>query len=66
MIHLFYQKQGFSVDYKMVGNQSDKKKFIGNSVVPVVVKKWAEAFGERLRDFPRTIYMQTYKKQKRA
>jgi len=35
--------QGFPADYKMVGNQGDQKKFIGNSVVPHVVKAWAEA-----------------------
>jgi len=32
--------QGFEESYKMVGNQTDAKKFIGNSVVPVVVKEW--------------------------
>lgn len=40
--------QGFPEDYKMVGNQSDQKKFIGNSVVPWVVKAWAEAMGAKL------------------
>ncbi|MBA4852045.1 DNA cytosine methyltransferase [Emticicia sp. BO119] len=35
--------QGFPSDYKLVGNQSDQKKFIGNSVVPLVVKYWIEA-----------------------
>ena len=40
--------QGFPEDYKMVGNQSDQKKFIGNSVVPHVVKAWAEALGMKL------------------
>lgn len=34
--------QGFPEDYKMVGNQTDAKKFIGNSVVPHVVKAWTE------------------------
>jgi DNA (cytosine-5)-methyltransferase 1 len=51
--------QGFPVDYKLVGNQSDQKKFIGNSVVPLVVRDWTETLGveiERLgikefRDF---------------
>ena len=42
--------QGFPSDYKMVGNQSDQKKFIGNSVVPHVVKAWAEAMGMKLLD----------------
>lgn len=40
--------QGFPEDYKMVGNQSDQKKFIGNSVVPHVVKAWAEAMAMKL------------------
>jgi len=35
--------QGFPENYQMVGNQSDHKKFIGNSVVPLVTKSWAEA-----------------------
>ncbi|RQO79170.1 DNA methyltransferase [Pedobacter sp. KBW01] len=41
--------QGFPVDYKMVGNQTDHKKMIGNSVVPQVVKCWIEALGSALR-----------------
>jgi DNA (cytosine-5)-methyltransferase 1 len=32
--------QGFPKQYKMVGNQTDAKKFIGNSVVPHVVTAW--------------------------
>ncbi|MGJ1443908.1 DNA cytosine methyltransferase [Sphingobacterium siyangense] len=40
--------QGFPKDYVLYGNQSDQKKFIGNSVVPHVVRVWAEAQGERL------------------
>lgn len=35
--------QGFPDSYVLCGNQSDQKKFIGNSVVPHVVKAWAEA-----------------------
>jgi DNA (cytosine-5)-methyltransferase 1 len=35
--------QGFPANYKLAGNQSDQKKFIGNSVVPHVVKAWAES-----------------------
>ncbi len=42
--------QGFPENYQMVGNQSDQKKFIGNSVVPSVVKAWAEAFALNLLD----------------
>jgi len=40
--------QGFPADYKLYGNQSDQKKFIGNSVVPHVVRAWAECQGEVL------------------
>ena len=39
------QIQGFPVDYHLHGNQSDQKKFIGNSVVPGVIKAWCEAMG---------------------
>lgn len=39
--------QGFPEDYKMIGNQSDKKRFIGNSVVPGVVKAWCESFAKQ-------------------
>ncbi|MCY1553875.1 C-5 cytosine-specific DNA methylase [compost metagenome] len=35
--------QGFPADYVLCGNQTDQKKFIGNSVVPHVVKSWCEA-----------------------
>lgn len=42
--------QGFSDKYKMVGNQSDQKKYIGNSVHPLVPKFWAEALGARLTE----------------
>jgi DNA (cytosine-5)-methyltransferase 1 len=42
--------QGFPDDYKLAGNQSDQKKFIGNSVVPHVVKAWCLAMVERLTD----------------
>lgn len=38
--------QGFPEDYKMVGNQTDAKKFIGNSVVPHVVKAWTEKLAQ--------------------
>jgi len=40
--------QGFDADYKLYGNQSDQKKFIGNSVVPHVVTAWAEQEGNYL------------------
>lgn len=47
-VHELLAIQGFPADYKLEGNQSDQKKFIGNSVVPLVVKKWTEALGMRL------------------
>lgn len=49
------QIQGFPAEYKMVGNQADQKKFIGNSVVPHVVKAWAEAMGNRLLDLNKKV-----------
>lgn len=42
--------QGFPRDYKLYGNQSDQKKFIGNSVVPHVVKSWCEAMATACRE----------------
>jgi len=41
--------QGFPANYVLVGNQSDQKKFIGNSVVPHVVRAWTEAMVEGSR-----------------
>lgn len=35
--------QGFPEDYKLAGNSADQKKQIGNSVAPIVPKKWLEA-----------------------
>lgn len=35
--------QGFAQDYVLIGNQSDQKKFIGNSVHPDVVVSWTLA-----------------------
>lgn len=40
--------QGFPSDYELGGNQSEQKKFIGNSVVPKVVKVWCLAMVEKL------------------
>jgi DNA (cytosine-5)-methyltransferase 1 len=45
------QIQGFPKNYHMVGSLADQKKFIGNSVVPHVVKCWAEALGGKLEEF---------------
>ena len=42
------QIQGFPSHYKLEGNQSDQKKFIGNSVVPQVVKAWIEAMAMKI------------------
>jgi DNA (cytosine-5)-methyltransferase 1 len=42
--------QGFPDEYKLEGNQSDQKKFIGNSVCPIVVKKWCEALAGRIKE----------------
>lgn len=47
-VHELLRIQGFPPGYKLEGNQADQKKFIGNSVVPLVVKKWTEALGSRL------------------
>lgn len=41
--------QGFPDNYILEGNQTDQKKFIGNSVVPLVVKCWTEAIGNNLK-----------------
>ncbi len=38
--------QGFPADYQLEGSQADQKKFIGNSVVPMVVKAWAESLAK--------------------
>lgn len=45
------QIQGFPKEYKLLGSQADQKKFIGNSVVPHVVKCWAEQLAEELENF---------------
>lgn len=42
--------QGFPDDYVLVGNQSDQKKFIGNSVVPHVVTSWAMTMAGAIRE----------------
>lgn len=49
-VHELLRIQGFPIKYKLTGNQTDQKKFIGNSVVPLVVKKWAEALGQRITE----------------
>lgn len=47
-VHELLKIQGFPAHYKLEGNQSDQKKFIGNSVVPHVVKAWTEAMAVKL------------------
>lgn len=47
-VHELLSIQGFPAGYKLEGSQADQKKFIGNSVVPLVVKKWTEAIAMRL------------------
>lgn len=42
--------QGFPDDYHLYGNQSDQKKFIGNSVHPLVPKRWYETKAKQLRE----------------
>lgn len=42
--------QGFPDGYHLAGNQADQKKFIGNSVVPHVVKAWCEAMATKIID----------------
>ena len=49
-VHELLKIQGFPDNYVLCGNQTDQKKFIGNSVVPLVVKVWAEALHEKLVD----------------
>lgn len=40
--------QGFPKEYKLLGNQSQQKKFIGNSVVPQVVAAWVISLADAL------------------
>jgi DNA (cytosine-5)-methyltransferase 1 len=53
-VHELLKIQGFPNDYKLSGNQSDQKKFIGNSVVPHVVKAWCEAMAARIIESNKT------------
>ena len=41
--------QGFPENYYLAGNQTDQKKFIGNSVVPVIPKAQIEALATELK-----------------
>lgn len=49
-VHELLKIQGFPEGYILCGNQSDQKKFIGNSVHPIVVKKWTEALTVKIID----------------
>ncbi len=40
--------QGFPENYKLMGTQADQKKFIGNSVVPLVAQKIIESIASKL------------------
>lgn len=40
--------QGFPPSYQLLGNQTDKKKFIGNSVHPIIPERWTLAIAEEL------------------
>lgn len=42
--------QGFPNEYKLQGTQTEQKKYIGNSVHPLVVKKWIESIAERKKN----------------
>lgn len=42
--------QGFPKNYKLSGTQTDQKKFIGNSVVPLMAQKLIEANYEALKE----------------
>jgi DNA (cytosine-5)-methyltransferase 1 len=42
--------QGFPEGYKLQGTQTDQKKFIGNSVVPLVAKKLVESNYDALKE----------------
>jgi len=39
--------QGFPAGYHLAGNQADQKKFIGNSVHPIIPKVWIESMSEK-------------------
>lgn len=47
--------QGFPAGYQLAGNQADQKKFIGNSVEPVIPKVWAKALAEKVAGRERMV-----------
>jgi DNA (cytosine-5)-methyltransferase 1 len=54
-VHELLSIQGFPAGYKLEGNQTDQKKFIGNSVVPLVVKKWIESLAMKIIDYKTNV-----------
>lgn len=48
-VHELLKIQGFPNNYILTGTQTLQKKFIGNSVVPRVVKVWIEAMNDYLK-----------------
>ena len=48
--------QGFGKGYKLIGNQKEQKKFIGNSVEPGVPKAWIEAISKKANEVNSNIY----------
>ncbi len=53
MVKELLQIQGFPSDYKLLKSDTDNKKFIGNSIPPLYVRRWIEAFGVALRKLNR-------------
>lgn len=51
------QIQGFPADYKMVGSQTKKKKYIGNSVVPKVATRLTEANYQAIMEYLSKVKM---------
>jgi DNA (cytosine-5)-methyltransferase 1 len=47
--------QGFPEGYQLDGTLADQKKFIGNSVVPIVVTKWILALADRIQQTRKII-----------
>jgi len=47
--------QGFPDGYQLSGNQADQKKFIGNSVHPLIPEVWTYALAEKLGDNERKV-----------
>ena len=50
--------QGFGENYQLIGSQADQKKFIGNSVVPLVVKNWIESMANKAKPLEKWTQLQ--------